>query len=130
MGAALKISRGEHSPAELRRFAGKCRDPEQVRRLLAIALVLEGQSRTQAARQNGMERQTLRDWVHHYNESGIDGLVSRESSGRPRFLTESQRTALKELVIEGPDLKVHKVVRCGLCGPEGGGRAAFQCQGA
>jgi putative transposase len=111
MGAALKITRTEHSPEELRRLASKCRDGEQVRRLLAIALVLEGHSRTQAAEQNGMERQTLRDWVHHYNESGIDRLLSRESSGRRPFLTQNQRAELKELVIAGPSLESHGVVR-------------------
>ena len=84
MGAALKITRTEHSPEELRRLASKCRDGEQVRRLLAIALVLEGHSRTQAAEQNGMERQTLRDWVHHYNESGCCQTNSKLSPSGAR----------------------------------------------
>lgn len=58
-----------------------------------------------------MDRQTLRDWVYHYNEQGIDGLVSRESSGRRPSLTDSQRAELKELVIAGPDPDIHGVVR-------------------
>ena len=108
---AVEITRTEHSAEALRRVASKCGNGEQVRRLLAIALVLEGHSRTQAAEQSGMERQTLRDWVHHYNERGIDGLVSRESSGRRPFLTPSQRAELRALVIAGPSLEEHGVVR-------------------
>ena len=50
-----------------------------MRRLLAIALVLEGRPRTEAAEACGMDRQTLRDWVHHYNNGGIEGLSSRRS---------------------------------------------------
>jgi transposase len=111
MAAAVRITRTEHTPATLRRVASKCNNGEQVRRLLAIALVLEGYSRSQAAEQSGMDRQTLCDWVHHYNDSGIDGLVSRESSGRRPSLTESQREELKELVIAGPDPDIHGVVR-------------------
>jgi len=111
MGAAVRITRMEHSPAALRRAASKCSNGEQVRRLLAIALVLEGYSRTQAAEQSGMDRQTLRDWVYHYNDQGIDGLVSRESSGRRPSLTPGQRAELKELVIAGPDPEIHGVVR-------------------
>ena len=58
-----------------------------------------------------MERQTLRDWVHHYNESGIDRLLSRESTRRRPFLTQNQRAELKERVIAGPSLESHGIVR-------------------
>ena len=84
MGTALTITRTEHTAEELRSFAGKCGDGAQVRRLLAIALVLEGRSRAEAAEQNGMDRQTLRDWVHRYNAEGIDGLKSRSAPAEPR----------------------------------------------
>ena len=47
--------------------------------MLAIALVLDGDARTEAAEQNGMERQTLRDWVRRYNDFGIEGLKSLTS---------------------------------------------------
>ncbi len=111
MGAAVTITRTEHTAAGLRALAGKCRDGAQVRRLLAIAMVLEGCARTKAAEQNGMDRQTLRDWVHRYNEAGVDGLKSRCSPGPTPALTAEQMAELKALVIKGPDLETHKVVR-------------------
>lgn len=111
MGARLTITRGDHTPAELRSFAGKCDDGAQVRRLLALALVLEGRSRSEAAAQNGMDRQTLRDWVHRYNAAGIEGLKSRQSPGRAPALTEEQMAELRALVVNGPDPVKHKVMR-------------------
>lgn len=111
MGVALKITRMEHSAAQLRALAGKCRDGAQVRRLLALALVLEGCSRTEAAKQNGMDRQTLRDWVHRYNDAGVDGLQSRHGPGPTPALNEQQMAELKALVLKGPDPIANKVVR-------------------
>lgn len=111
MGAALTVTRSEHNADELRRFAAKSGDGSQVRRLLAIALVLEGYSRTEAAELSGMDRQTLRDWVHRYNDEGIDGLKSRSAPGRARALNEEQLAELKALVIQGPDPMTHQVVR-------------------
>ena len=60
---------------------------------------------------NGMDRQTLRDWVHRYNEAGIEGLKSRKSPGRKAFLTPARMAALREFVVEGPDPATHGVVR-------------------
>ena len=79
--------------------------------MLAISFVLDGRSRSEAASLAGMERQTLRDWVHRYNEAGIEGLKSRKSPGREPYLTEQQKAELRELVIKGPDPETHKVVR-------------------
>ena len=67
MSAAVKITRTDHLPAELRALAANSDDAAKTRRLLAIAMVLEGTSRLNAARQTGMDRQTLRDWVLRYN---------------------------------------------------------------
>ncbi len=111
MGQALAITRMDHTAWELRAIAGKSSDGPQIRRLLAIALVLDGDARTQAAEQTGMDRQTLRDWVHRYNDGGIDGLKSRSSPGREPFLTDAQKAELKALVIEGPAPERHNVVR-------------------
>jgi transposase len=111
MGAPLRITRADHTAAGLRSIAGKGQDAAQVRRLLALALVLEGRSRAEAAGQNGMDRQTLRDWVHRYNTAGIEGLKSHSSPGRTPALTEKQMAELKALVLRGPDPAVHKVVR-------------------
>jgi transposase len=111
MGVAVEVTRREHSAVELRSAARRCRNAAQTRRILAIALVLEGTSRGEAARQCGMDRQTLRDWVHRYNEAGIPGLLSRKQRGRTPKLTERQMAELRELVLAGPDPEIHKVVR-------------------
>ena len=111
MGATLKVTCADHTSAELRALAGKCTDGAQVRRMLALALVLEGRSRSEAAALNGMDRQTLRDWVHRYNAAGIAGLKSRQSPGREPYLTEQQLAELRELVIRGPDPATDRVVR-------------------
>jgi transposase len=111
MGAAVRIMRAEHTAADLRALAAKSRDGAQVRRLLALALILEGQPRKSAAEQAGMDRQTLRDWVHRYNDAGVAGLASIRSGGRTALLTAEEMAALKELVIQGPDPETDKVVR-------------------
>ena len=111
MSAAVEISRRDYQPAELRALAGKSDDTAQTRRLLAIAMVLQGTSRLDAARQTGMDRQTLRDWVHRYNEVGVDGLVSRKPPGAAPKLSEAQTRELRGLVLAGPDPKTTNVVR-------------------
>ena len=63
---------------------------------------------------NGMDRHPLRDWVHRYNEAGIEGLKSRKSPGREPYLTTQQMAELRELVIKGPDPATNKVV-CWRC---------------
>ena len=111
MAAAVEITRLDYTAAELRGLAAKSNDGAQVRRLLALAFVLDGQSREEAARRAGMDRQTLRDWVHRYNAAGVSGLRSIRSGGHPASLTSEQMAILKALTIEGPDLEKHKAVR-------------------
>lgn len=111
MSAAVRITRMKHTATDLRELAAKCRDGARVRRMLAMAMVLEGRSRTEAAESNGMDRQTLRDWVHRYNESGVEGLKSRCSPGPTPLLNAEQMAELRELVIKGPDPEEHEVVR-------------------
>jgi transposase len=111
MGVALTITRTDYTAAELRGLAGKSTDGAEVRRLLALALVLEGRSRSASAAQNGMDRQTLRDWVHRYNAAGVTGLKSRCAPGRASVLSEEQMVEFEELVIRGPDLEINQVVR-------------------
>jgi transposase len=111
MGGKLEITRSDHTSTALRALSGRCTDGAQVRRLLALALVLDGYSRTEAATLNGMDRQTLRDWVHRYNAEGVEGLKSRSSPGRAPALSEAQMAELRELVIQGPDPAIHKVAR-------------------
>ncbi len=108
---AIAITRTELSAEALRGAARRTKDGYQARRLLALALVLDGASRTAAARAAGMDRQTLRDWVHRYNAEGIEGLCDRPRSGRPPQLSEADLAELAELVETGPELAVHGVVR-------------------
>jgi len=81
MAAAVKLAREDHTATGLLDLAVKSEDSAQSRRLLALAMIFEGRSREDAARQTGMDRQTLRDWVLRYNELGADGLVSRLAPG-------------------------------------------------
>jgi len=111
MGLKVEITRLDHTASELRALAAKCVDGAQVRRILALAMVLEGRPRQEAAVLNGMDRQTLPDWVHRYNELGIAGLKSRKSGGREPYLTPEQMAELRNLVIDGPDPQIHEVVR-------------------
>ncbi len=111
MGAPLEITRTDYRADELRGLCVRCSDGAQVRRILALAMVLEGRSRTEAAELNGMDRQTLRDWVHRYNAGGIRALKSLRHPGRAPALTQLQRAELLDLVIQGPDRQFHGVVR-------------------
>jgi transposase len=111
MSKAIAITRLERSAADLRREARKTDDGSVVRRLLAIALVLDGASRAEAAERSGMDRQTLRDWVHRYNADGVPGLISRTGGGPPPALTEQQMAELWAIVVKGPDPEKDQVVR-------------------
>jgi transposase len=111
MTRSIAITRTDHTAAELREMAAASRDANQVRRLLALALTLEGVSRTEAAEQCSMQRQTLRDWVHRYNTDGVEGLITRGGPGQPPALNEQQMAELKALVSAGPDPDKRDVVR-------------------
>ena len=108
--SALAI-RDDIGSEELRRQARRERDGRVSARLIAIANALEGMDRGSAARLAGMDRQTLRDWVHRYNAEGIAGLCNRPAPGRKPKLSEGQMAALKAIVLAGPDPTVDKVVR-------------------
>jgi transposase len=107
----VEIARTELSASELRREAGRTKDAKASRRMLAIALVLGGQSRRQAAESCGMDRQTLRDWVHRYNAEGLAGLVDRPLPGRAPKLGAEQMTELAAIVEKGPDPETDGIVR-------------------
>src|SRR5207245_3409261 len=83
--------------------------------LLAIAAVLDGASRAEAAKVGGMDRQTLRDWVIRFNDRGADGLINTPSPGVPPKLDATHRAFLARIVEEGPIPAVHGVVRWGAC---------------
>src|SRR5450759_4433892 len=100
---AVLITRLELDASGLRRAAARGRDADAARRMLALALVFEGRSRTEAATSCGMDRQTLRDWVHRYNAEGLAGLSDRCYAGPPCRLTAEQQAEVAEWVRQGPD---------------------------
>jgi len=108
----VQITRQDHDAGSLRGLAAQVAEGSVARRLLALALVLEGHSRAEAARNCGMVRQTLRDWVIHYNEQGINGLSDRQHGGgaRPQ-LTVEEKTQLAAWVRQGPGIAEDGVVR-------------------
>ena len=111
MRAGVAITRTDHDAEGFRREAARSRDAAAARRMLALALVLEGHARAGAARQCGMDRQTLRDWVHRYNQLGLTGLSDRVPPGAKRRLSVEQTEEVARLVREGPDIARHGVVR-------------------
>jgi transposase len=110
MPAAITV-RTDLSAHELRRLAALSKNANQSRRLLSLAAVLDGMNRADAARMGGMDRQTLRDWVHRFNQHGPEGLLDGWSKGPEPRLSQAQRAELAHLVETGPDRAVHGVVR-------------------
>lgn len=109
--STIKITRKDLSILQLRAEAARTADGKQTRRILAIAMVLDGYSRLVAAQAGGMDRQTLRDWVHRYNADGLTGLADRPRPGRQPRLAEAQRSEVAKWVEDGPDLKTDGVAR-------------------
>lgn len=103
--------RGDYDACVLRSCARRSDDADQVRRLLALASVYDGASRTEAARIGGVTLQIVRDWVLKFNAHGPDGLIDRKSPGQPSRLNAAHRQALAGLIEAGPIPSVHGVVR-------------------
>ena len=114
MGRAIAV-RTNYSSGEVRRLAQRAKNAGQTRRLLAIAAVLDGSPREEAARVGGMDRQTLRDWVIRFNEQGPAGLINIPSPGAPAKLNAGHKAFLARIVDEGPTPAVHGVVRWRAC---------------
>ena len=103
--SAVEITPQGLSISQLRAEATRTADAKQARRILAIAMVLDGHSRLVAAQAGGMERQTLRDWVIRYNEGGVAGLADRPRPGRPAALSDGQRAEVAQWVQSGHRVK-------------------------
>ena len=103
--------KSSYTPSELRRLAASTKDANQSRRLLAVAAAQDGMSRAEAAKIGGMDRQTLRDWVHRFNAHGPAGLKDSYRRGNPRRLSVAQQAELAQIVETGPDAAVDGVVR-------------------
>jgi putative transposase len=103
--------RSDYEAAQLWALAKATRDAGQSRRLLALAELYDGGSRTRAARIGGVGLQTLRDWVVRFNARGPDGLITGKAPGNTFKLKDSQRQALANIVERGPMPAIHGVVR-------------------
>jgi transposase len=108
----VKIIRTDVSATALRLEASRTHDAPAARRMLAIAMVLEGCPRLDTARQCGMDRQTLRDWVHRFNDEGLNGLLDRaHGGGARRKLSPEQEATFEAWVRAGPDPETDGIVR-------------------
>lgn len=103
--------RDDCDAAQLKRAARESDDADQVRRLLALAAIYDGASRTEAAHIGGVTRQIVRDWVMRLNEGGPDALVARKAPGKPSLLNREQRAALARTIEDGPLPAIDGVVR-------------------
>jgi transposase len=110
MAAAIGL-RGDFSGDDVRRLARESRHAQQVRRLLALAVILDGGTRTEAARIGGVGLQIVRDWVLRFNAQGPGGLIDRKAPGKVPTLTADQRAALAAVVEAGPEPWRDGVVR-------------------
>src|SRR3984893_1318042 len=103
--------RSDFDTIGLRMLARRSRDPDQTRRLLALAEIYDGGSRPDAARIGGVGGQIVRDWGVRFNAKGPDGLFTGKAPGAPSILDERQRQALRQVVEDGPIPALHGVVR-------------------
>jgi transposase len=110
MAAAVPL-RSDFDAAELRALAKRSRDADQTRRLLALAAISEGASRTEAAQIGCVTLQIVRDWVLRFNARGPEGLLTGRAPGAPARLNDQQREALQAIVDQGPIPAIHGVVR-------------------
>jgi transposase len=110
MGQPLPL-RADHDGPALRAAARRSRDAAQARRLLALAAIYDGASRTEAARIGTVTPQIVRDWVVRFNVVGPEGLVDRKPPGSPPRLTDSHRAALAATIEASPIPASHGVVR-------------------
>lgn len=110
MAAPIAL-RDDYDAKALRRLARESDDADQTRRLLALAAVYDGGSRSDGAAIGGVGLQTVRDWVLRFNAEGPAGLVTGKAPGNQPILGADQRAALRRIVEEGPNPAVHGVVR-------------------
>ena len=103
--------RTDYDAIRLRRLARRTKDGPQTRRLLALAAIYDGGTRTEAARIGGVGLQTVRDWVLRFNAHGPDGLLDGKAPGQPSILSEAHRQHLVQMIEDGPIPAVHGVVR-------------------
>ena len=92
-------------------LARRSKNVNQSRRLLSLAAVRDGMDRGSAAKIGGMDRQTVRDWVHRFNGSGPEGLIDNWTDGPKPRLSAAQLAEVTRIVEAGPDREKDGVVR-------------------
>ena len=110
MGKAIAL-RVDFDGSRLRLLARRTKNASQGRRLLALAEIYDGCSRSRAARIGGVGRQIVRDWVERFNARGPEGLIDGKAPGNKPKLSDAQRQALVEIVEKGPMPELHGVIR-------------------
>ena len=103
--------RADYDAEMVRSAAKRSKDGPQARRLLALAAIYDGATRTEAAKIGGVTLQIVRDWVMKFNAHGAEGLLDRKAPGQPSRLNEGHRAALAAIIESGPIPAVHGVVR-------------------
>ena len=103
--------RADFDAPSVRAAAKRSKDGPQARRLLALAAIYEGATRTEAAKIGGVTLQIVRDWALKFNAHGPDGLIDRKAPGQPPRLNDAHRAALAAIIESGPIPAVHGVVR-------------------
>ena len=103
--------RADFDAQMVRAAARRSKDGPQARRLLALAAIYEGASRTEAAKIGGVTLQIVRDWVMKFNAHGPEGLIDRKPPGQRSRLNGAHRAALATILERGPIPAVHGVVR-------------------
>ena len=103
--------RADFDAQTVRSVAKRSKDGPQARRLLALAAIYEGATRTEAAKIGGVTLQIVRDWALKFNAHGPDGLIDRKAPGQPPRLNDAHRAALAAIIESGPIPAVHGVVR-------------------
>jgi transposase len=114
MAAAVGL-REDYNAAGLRELAKQSNDADQTRRLMALAVVYDGGSRSDGAKVGGVGLQTLRDWVLRFNADGPLGLMNGKAPGQAPRLDAAQLRELIQMVEDGPIPAIHGVVRWRLC---------------
>jgi len=114
MGSAVSL-RTDFDGEKLRLLARQTNDANQARRLLALASIYDGGSRSDAARLGSVSLQIVRDWVIRFNDRGPDGLVNGKAPGKSSLLNDDQRSALAQAIERGPKPYLDGVVRWRLC---------------
>ena len=103
--------RPDFTAAKVRYEAKRSKDAAQARRLLALAAIYDGATRSEAAAIGSVTVQIVRDWVVKFNEHGPAGLIDRKAPGQPSRLNAAHRAALVQAIEDGPIPSVHGVVR-------------------